>query len=129
MADLFYNHVRRIRKILPEAQENRVTVALRDSFFQQVVHLPEDMRYDLFDYFVETSDFEIVEYRGFDALTERLRAVIALFLMDFTSTDDIFSADDWTYLKEIVNDYALDMDDAALLYIMQLIVEKGHFDN
>jgi hypothetical protein len=128
MADLFSNHVRRIRKILPEAHEDRISVALRDSFFQQVLHLPEDMRYDLFDYFLETTDFEIVEYRGFDTLTERLRAVIALFLMDFSPTDDIFTADDWTYLKEIVNDYALDMDDSALLYIMKLIVEKGHFD-
>ena len=58
-----------------------------------------------------------------------MRSIIELFNFEFDPKEDNYIMnEDWDFIKETVSDYALDLDDQTLTYIMWFVVEKGRFD-
>lgn len=79
------------------------------------------MGQELFDYCLGSGSFE-------DRHAEKLGDMVDLFAMGYDSGYNQLGDEDWDYLKELVNAYALDMDMDVVTYVMQHVVEAGVFD-
>ncbi len=81
----------------------------------------EDLGRELFDY---CTGLEPIE----EPQAEKLADMLDLFHRDYDSSYNRLNLEDWSYLKELVNGFAEEMDMDTLTYVMRQIVEAGLFD-
>ncbi|MDC7239792.1 MAG: hypothetical protein PQJ50_05465, partial [Spirochaetales bacterium] len=89
--------------------------------FERYMDQPEDLSRDVFDFVLdgrELGDDEII----------KLSDMVDLFRMDYNSDFNRLGLEDWRYLKDLVNNWALDMDMDIVTYVMQRVVDAGAFD-
>lgn len=82
---------------------------------------PEDMALDLFEHVLDGKDLE-------DSQVVRLSDLVDLLQMNYDEGFNRLEMDDWKYLKELVNGWALEMDMDIVTYVMQNVVDAGAFD-
>lgn len=82
---------------------------------------PEDLALDLFDFVLDGKDLE-------DSNVIRLSDLVDLFQMNYDDSFNNLAKDDWVYLKDLVNGWALEMDMDIVTYVMQNVVDAGAFD-
>lgn len=92
--------------------------ALRGLMGRHLNRLPETMVTDILDFAVE---------RGEDAEdTVRLVAdLIDLFWMQYDDRADPFTPEEWRYVRDLVDAYALELEMPLVQYIMERVVEHG----
>ena len=88
--------------------------------FVKALGQPEDFSLELMEYCCPGN---LPEDRHFDKLAD----MVDLFQMDYDESFDRLEQEDWAYLKELVNSWAMDMDMDIVTYIMQLVVDAGEF--
>ncbi|MDC7233281.1 MAG: hypothetical protein PQJ58_08610 [Spirochaetales bacterium] len=81
---------------------------------------PEELALDIFDYIMAGGDLE-------DSHVTRLSDMIDLFQMDYDEGFNSLETEDWSYLKDLVNGWALEMDMDVVTYVMQRVVDAGAF--
>ena len=104
---------------------------IADFFVKSGFMLPEELMEDLFQYYLEIAMVseagEISEPDQLRDLAYHLVDVIDLFDMDYDAVKDPLVLDEWITIKNLFSNYAEDIDDDLLTYIMQLAIEKGAF--
>ena len=104
---------------------------IADLFIKSGFMLPEDLMEDLYQFYLDTgtgSGSSIISKP--DQLRElayHLVDVIDLFDMDYDEKKDPLVVEEWVTIKNLFSNYADDIDDELLTYIMQLAIEKGAF--
>jgi hypothetical protein len=79
------------------------------------------MKEDLVDYFLHPTSLD-----SGDELAARARyysAVVDLFAQDYDESADPLGDEDWRFLRDIVSDYAVDLDMDIVNYVMKLVVD------
>ncbi len=122
-SDRFLKLVRQLRKEHELAPEER-EVRLRSYFFTSMRDLPEDLRYDLFDHWLEEAAND-PDRKTFDWLADRLGILIDLFRGEYDDAGDPLEPDEWDYVRDAVSESASELDVETLTYVMQHIVERG----
>ncbi|RKX78642.1 MAG: hypothetical protein DRP87_05600 [Spirochaetes bacterium] len=114
----FYKKAKKILATGSITNDEALTEEVRKQFFKTLGELPETMKYDLFLF-----------YRYFcsdlNSLTEKLSALIDIFNMEYDEGLDKLEKEEWIFLKDVVSENALEIDDKTLMYVMKLVVEKG----
>lgn len=120
--DRFLSLARRILKGSRDKTEDEVTTGLHDAFVSCISELPDDLKHDIAYHFENVTT-------GASQYTEKLKEILYLFEQEYDRVEETFSRDDWEYLKDVVSDFALDIEQQRLTYIMQRITSRGVFDD
>lgn len=128
-SDRFAKHLKKIRKETGFQYTTSSLDQLQKSFAISIGDIPEELKTEVYEYFFDQYGELLNRRQTIDMLAEKLRSIVELFTFEFDSDDDSLSDDDWDFIKETVSDYALDLDDQTLTYIMRFVVERGGFDS
>jgi hypothetical protein len=89
--------------------------------------LPEIMKHDIAIFF---EDF-CTEFSG-ESITSlfasKLREILYLVEGEYERVDETFGEVEWGYIRDIFNDFALEIDQEMLTYVMRQVVSRGIFD-
>jgi hypothetical protein len=121
------NQLRHIRKQQKEFSYDGFMTEMRNAFFHHLSFLPQEMLYELFHYFLESYTEGKDPYKDFDRLSEKLLDITDLFNGNYNDSVGSISDREIDYIKEAVNDFALQIDDDTVFYIMQKAMERGSF--
>jgi hypothetical protein len=123
----FDGYIRRIRKRKKELSPEGIHEELRRGFLHRLPSLPEDMLEDLFLYltrdFIEGSG----DYAAFDEVALKLTDAADLLSEEYDDETGTLSSDEINYIKDLVSDYALEMNDGLIAYVMQKAMDRGSF--
>jgi hypothetical protein len=128
ISDRFSRHLNKIRKETGFQLNTSSLEQVRKSFLFNIGDVPDELKVEMYEYFIEQYGENGEDRRTIDELAEKLRAVVELFNFELND-EEALSDDDWDFIKETVSDYALDLDDETLTYIMRFVVERGGFDS
>ena len=92
---------------------------LKDLFIRAIGQ-PDEFSLELMEYCCPDSSLE-------DKQFDKLSDMVDLFQMDYDESFDRLEKEDWSYLKELVNSWAMDMDMDLVTYVMQFVVNAGEF--
>jgi hypothetical protein len=81
----------------------------------------EDFSLELMDYCLKSDSVE-------DKDIEMLSDMVDLFHLDYNNDYNSLALEDWVFIKDLVNVWALEMDMDTVTYIMQQVVDSGAFD-
>ncbi len=102
----------------------KVLQELREGFVSCLPSVPKDLKYDVAVYFCgEYASGETAEEIG--VVGDKLLELVYLLEEDFERTEETLSQDDWEYVRDIVSEFALELDQSTLTYVMQQVVVRG----
>ena len=107
----FYNQ---LKKSTPETRKEEL-------FRKAVSHVPTALASELF----EAISREITVGNRPDTL---YGDVIDLLHQDYDERDDPLTPGDWDLLRDLINDYALELELSLVQYVMERVVERGRID-
>jgi hypothetical protein len=119
----FQKRLRKIDSSVDRGDEQRRINEIRDAFSASLSSLPEPMRAELFDHFSSKYRADESSYTIDDAIF--LGDVIDLFTGAYDDERDPLDADDWDFVKDIIDENALELDMDTINYVMKLVVDKG----
>jgi hypothetical protein len=119
----FLKRLRKIDSSVDRGDEQRRIDEIRDAFSASLSSLPESMRAELFDHFSSKYRADESSYTVDDAVF--LGDVIDLFTGGYDDERDPLDADDWDFVKDIIDENALELDMDTINYVMKLVVDKG----
>jgi hypothetical protein len=126
-SDQFTYQIQKIQNKGGELSREGMLEDVRRSFFMYLGDLPEELKYDLYEYYLDRFENNPDPSLAFTELATSFRAIIELFNLDYDDVEDALSEEEWEYLRDAISDYALDIDEETLNYVMKLIVAKGGF--
>ncbi len=91
-----------------------------EDLFIRALGQPDEFSSELLDYCFPGCQTD-------DKYFDKLADMVDIFNLDYDETVDRLEEEDWTYLKDLVNSWALDMDMDVVTYVMQLVVSAGVF--
>ncbi|MBT3272579.1 MAG: hypothetical protein HN368_05460 [Spirochaetales bacterium] len=115
---------RKIKKRHSELGSSQVLQELRDAFISCMPNIPEDLKYDAAGYF--TGVYAPTGTR--DEIESAVRILLEFVYLveeEFEKVEESFSVSDWEYLRDIFSDFALDLDQGTLMYVLQQVVSRG----
>ena len=124
-SERFRRRLLKLPRSHPDATpQERIDLA-RSGFAGCLTGFPEGLVEDLFDYFHDKNapllqaDGTLPEY------SERMGAMLDLFLLNYDNEGDPLSREDWQFVRDSIDAFAVDMDMDVVNYVMALILEKG----
>jgi hypothetical protein len=124
--DRFESLVRYISKESGAKTSAQVIGELHDAFVSCMPDLPEDLKYDIAHYFEHIFSQKVENDASLYA--KKLNETLYLLEQEYGRVEETFTRDDWEYLKDVVSDFALEIDHQKLTYIMQQITSRGILD-
>ncbi len=94
--------------------------AVQKLFFRYISDLPQDLCWDIFNYFIVEKDGELSTDKA-----ERLSIVIDLIEGEYEENDLKLTDEELKFISEGVNDFALDISDDMLMNVMRAAVSRG----
>jgi len=122
--DRFNSLARYIEKNAGNKNGKQTITDLHNAFVSCVPELPEDLKHDIAYYFEETYARENAEHSA-SLYAMKLNEVLYLFELEYERVEETFSREDWEYFKNVVDDFALEIDQERLTYIMRKITSRG----
>ena len=123
----FDNYIRRIRKKKKELSREGILEELRRGFLHRLPALPEDMLEDLFLYLTGGFSEGTDDYASFDDAALKLTDAADLLSEEYEDEIGTLSDADVEYIKDLVSDYAVELDDDLIAYVMQKAMDRGSF--
>ena len=117
----FERSCKQLRKKYNFENSPELTDELQELFIKSLGQ-PEDMALDLFEHVLDGQDLE-------DTHVVRLSDLVDLLQMNYDEGFNRLGIDDWKYLKDLVNGWAMEMDMDIVTYVMQNVVDAGAFDS
>ena len=124
-SERFRRRMLKLPRSHPDATPQQRIDQARSGFSACLSGFPEGLVDDVFEYFHDKNapllqaDGTLPEY------SERMGAMLDLFLLDYDVSGDPLTHEDWQFVRDTVDTFAVDMDMDVVNYIMALIVEKG----
>ena len=100
---------------------------LHDAFVSCLPEIPENLKHDICYYFESLVTGSDGVHAG-PLLVAKLNEVLHLFEGEYDRVHETFTSSDWDYLKNVIDDFALDIDQQRLTYIMRQITSRGIMD-
>lgn len=119
----FQKRLRKIDSSVDRGDEQRRIDEIREAFSASLSSLPEPMRAELFDHFSGKYRADESSYTVDDAIF--LGDVIDLFTGTYDDERDPLDREDWDFVKDIIDENALELDMDTINYVMKLVVDKG----
>jgi hypothetical protein len=124
-SERFRRRITRLPKTHGEAgAAERIDLA-RAGFAGCLTILPEAMVDDLFEYFHDKNAPLLQSNDTLGQYSNRMGSIIDLFLSNYDHETDLVSREDWEFVRETIDVFAVDMDMDTVNYVMSIIVEKG----
>ena len=123
----FDSYIRRIRKQKKELTHTGILEELKTGFLYRLPAVPEDMLEDLFIYLTRDFSEGSGDYAGFDEAALKLTDAADLLSEEYDDESGTLSGDEVDYIKDLVSDYALELDDNLIAYVMQKAMDRGIF--
>lgn len=102
---------------------------LRELFFSCLPEMPEPMRFDLFNYFWEKYTPSGRGRSSYTPLLDVFGYIVELFDGEYVDDDEYRLGDeDLNFVKDTVSDFALDLDQEFVSFVMKIAVSRGLFD-
>ena len=89
---------------------------LKEALVRLTGGFPEDMAWEGVEYFLPGENTEEEVQKGADFLD--------LHNKELNGDASLFTGEDWLFLKELVNDYASEMDMEWVAYFMQFLLDR-----
>lgn len=125
MADRFDSSMRHLRKQRSSISESEIGKRVEESFCSCLPDLPDAMRVELFRHVAESRTPDWGDFDSTDRAGESLRDFIELFDQDRQLEDDRLEDSDWELIRELVDDFALELDTGLITYLMQFVLKRG----
>ena len=91
---------------------------LEKGFIKEMRGLPEEFVRDIFVWYssreMKEADLEL-----------KLVQIAELFRCDYDDRADPLDGSDWEFIRDTVNEYAHELDEEVLTYVLGKVVEKG----
>lgn len=100
----------------PDSEE--YFAALAELITRHLRSFPESMTSDIMDYAIANSD-------DTESAVRLIADVIDLLWMQYDDHNDPFTHPQWEYIRDVTNEYALDLDMPLVQYIMERVVDHG----
>lgn len=123
----FDSYIRRIRKKKKDLSHSGITEELRRGFFERLPDLPEDMLYDLFQYLTGAFSRSEGDYSDFDSAARKLTDAADLLSEEYDDETGTLTDNEIEYIKDLVSDYAPELGDEMIMYVMQKAMDRGSF--
>jgi hypothetical protein len=123
-ADRFYRRMLKIARDEKEGDEKLEQI--RDAFIGSLPALPEEFCSELFWGCADA--LKLASLGDRDELHEAsksLTMVVELFWEEFGTTSGELPEKIWDTIRDCVNDYALELDENLLNYVMREVVDQG----
>ncbi|HUX52093.1 MAG TPA: hypothetical protein VMW73_14970 [Spirochaetia bacterium] len=127
-SERFRRHVNKIRKEFRTSPESEMVSQIRRGFDFCLTSIPAVMRDDIFEYLVGRFADRKTRYTDILQYTDYMGDFIDLLNLDYDEHQDPILTDDWDYVRELMNEFAGDLDMDLVNYVMELVVRKGHID-
>lgn len=124
-ADYFSNLVRKVKKNSQGTGGEALLLEVEQVFVGCFPDLPDDLKFDLF-YFFSDRYAKNLEFAEIEVLGDKLLELITLLDEDYGRTGETFDVEEWSFIRDSISDFGLDIDEKQLTYIMQQIVSRGH---
>ena len=102
----------------------QLMAGIHEAFVSCMPQLPEDLKHDIAFYFEG-----IVSQAGHEQpavlLVGKLNEALHLLEGEYDRIEKTFTTADWEYIKDVMSDFALEIDQQTLAYIMGQIVSRG----
>ena len=122
--DRFNSLTRYLSKSSSDKTGLKLLAGIHEAFVSCMPELPEDLKHDIAFYFEG-----IVSQAGCEnpalLLVGRLNEALHLLEGEYDRIEETFTKADWEYIKDVVSDFALEIDQQQLTYIMGRIVSRG----
>lgn len=125
--DRFNALIRIIHRKRGDDFENQVIENIHNAFVSCMPDLPENMKHDIAYYF-ENACGEADIGNNVALLVGKLREVLYLIEGEYERAVETFTIAEWEYIKEIMDDFALELNQSRITYIMRQIVSRGLLD-
>jgi len=119
----FQKQLRKIDSSAADKDEDRIVEEVRSAFEHSLSFLPGPMQAELFDFFSRKYRADAASYTVDDALF--LGEVIDLFTGEYDEEKDPLDSEDWDFVKDSIDENALELDMQLVNYVMKLVVDKG----
>lgn len=119
----FQKRLRKIDAGATKQDEEQLIEEVRSAFESSLSFLPGPMQAELFDFFSRKYRADTASYTVDDALF--LGEVIDLFTGEYDEEKDPFDREDWDFVKDSIDENALELDMQLVNYVMKLVVDKG----
>lgn len=93
------------------------------AFASTLPFLPEPMQAELFDFFSRKYRADEEHYTLDDALF--LGEIVDLFTGEYNEETDPLDDEDWDFVRDVIDENALELDMQTVNYVMKLVVDKG----
>lgn len=127
MREQFSNRLKQIRKQQGGHSYDGLIEEVRKSFFYHLPFMPEEMLYDIFNFYLEHYTDGKDTYADFDILSEKLLDATDLFCGCYADNTGGITNDELDYIKETANDFSTELPEDVLFYVMKKAVERGSF--
>ena len=109
---------KRLKKKYGWNETDRIALEIRENM-ARFAPVPKDMGEELADYFLPSPVDEESIYKA--------EEILELFSGTWIPVDSALADDDWEFLKEQVNAWAVEMDMDTVTDVMRAVVERGGF--
>ncbi len=118
---------RGIEKALKEQDESleKKRKKIEDLFIRSVPDVPAGMVSQMFVYYLSRTGGSVENLRN---LAYHLIDVADLFAGEYDTRNNPLDEEEWRAIRDFTNNYAQDIDEDILTYVMQLVIENGAFD-
>jgi hypothetical protein len=123
-SDRYLKRLRKIRKHASETSSAEIRDEVADAFRDSLSGLPEGVSEDLFQHFFFKRVAPDAEPLQIIDRLELLGDAVDLFHGEYGAGADPFDEEDWHTFRDVVSEYAHDMDMDVVNYVMKLVVEK-----
>lgn len=126
-AERFVKNINKLRKFSANTDKNTAFKQIREHFNSNMKSIPANAADDLFYYFMKDSPSN---YNTVDEILDKshkLEMLINLFEGDLLEDEEPFTTAEWGYIRETVNEAAIDMEIEQIEFIMSIIVARGVF--
>ena len=123
-ADRFYRNMLKTFKTEkdPESRQEKIAADFENS----LPVLPENMASDLFWDIAELFRLKEAESReDFEEAVIMLTRIVELFSQEYGATEGELPDKAWEIIRDITNEYALDIEENLLNYLMTEVVNQG----
>lgn len=109
---------KRLKKKYGWDDTEQVDVELREDMIR-FAPVPQEMGEEMADFYLSSPLDDEKVWKG--------EEILELLAGSWASENSVLADDDWNFLKELVNVWALDMDMDVVTDVMRVVVDRGGF--
>ena len=125
--DRFNARFRSICRNGGEKSEDEIFEDIHEEFVSCAPYLPDNLKHNAAHYFEEVCR-RYEPGQRIEILGAKLLEMLYLFEEEYDRVEESFDEGEWEYIKDITAEFAVELDQQKLTYIMRHVVARGLLD-